>query len=235
MNVLFLAVLDNDLDGIQRNWEYCNAEERKQLLDHACAYGSAKIVRFLVEEEKIEFDEETMAKACKSYIFSRLKYREILKILIQNGARINRNCDYLDCAFTLSVQNGDLETVQIFLKHGFNPQKQLLFNLLSCAYKDHFHLFRALWSPEFSDFFYITIAKRKLEFALFIYEKCKLDIDLSNPRYKDFLSFQRIVTRTRHRAANKIISWWIPFCYNLKYECAKRIMEKSFSTYEKGF
>lgn len=58
-----------------------------------------------------------------------------------------------------------------------------------------------------------------------LYSKGVFDLKILSVRAQKYINLRQ---KAEVRAVNKIGSWWIPICYDLKRECGKRMMERGW-------
>lgn len=133
---------------------------------------------------------------------------EVVKFLYEKGVDIHSywNTSFLVSPICLACENGHLQIVRFLCEKGADVKANNNYAITSAMRKNYFDI------------------------ATYLYER---GAKLNAYEEKRLLKYIKMQQKRRVWAANKIGSWWIPICYDLKRNCGKRMMEKGWNRIQK--
>jgi ankyrin repeat protein len=211
------------------------AEVDDHNLSIACANGHIEVVKYIhslgVSVNPVNW-RGTAINLIK-YAATNKKGLEIVKFLHSNGADIHLDND---AAFIKACEFGMLDTAKYLFAHGANINANFGSPLIQAAQHGEFNTVCFLLKNGATNSmdFCATLACDNKHFdicKLFIAYGVKMN---SNKLLEKYILFSDKMTEKRRvKAANTIGTWWIPICYDLSRESGKRMMERSWTRYEK--
>jgi ankyrin repeat protein len=194
----------------------------------ACLFGHLETVKFLHENgaDLTAKNNIALKNACDN------GYLEVVKYLVENGVDVTVDDNYPLCG---SVNFGQLKVVQYLLENGADITARDNFSVKNSAKLRNFEMFTFLVSKgadvtannnEILKYCLTSGINNKVLKYLIIY--CNIDAQsLDKFTQKLFLlEKQKFID-----AANTIVNWWIPKCYDLKRESGQRMAERNFEKF----
>jgi hypothetical protein len=254
MNVLRIAVIEDDLAPIAINMDLYSKEQAFQLFKDACSLGRLEIVKFFVEQIGIldepylvpedEFFQDPEGCGYVAYVglsisTSSQKY-DVLDYLLSQDIDLMMKAEY-PSALENSVRNEDYPTFCTLLERGMRDNSGKC--LRESLKKPNITFFKKLFQKEggflerseIESLFVISTAYRNYEVSLFLEETYNLSLIENHPFYKAFASYKKVVERTRTKSSNKIRNWWGPLLRRINPEFVMKEAEESWKRVEKMY
>ncbi|NBV29665.1 hypothetical protein EBS02_11760 [bacterium] len=245
MNVLKLAVMEGDISPIIFNVHLLSQKNEYELFLDACAEDKLNIVEYFVERRNIlgiddlvpsdEFFEDFDGIGYTGYvgmsIAAKKKALSVLKYLVRMSNTIDYKADY-PSALYMSVVNSDYDTFSFLWSNGMRDFRDRA--LKESIRTDDFRFFKILYPKngctfsEESYLFHLAIANENLPVSFFLHELYELTPESDTEFYPKFMTYKKIILRTRTRAANKIRNWWGPLLRRINPEFSLREGEESW-------
>lgn len=244
MNVLKLAVMEGDISPIIFNVHLLSAKDEYKLFLEACAENKLNIVEHFVEMRGIlgllnlvpsgDFFEDPDGCGYPGYagmsIAAKKKALPVLTYLVEKSEIMNYNSDLPNALF-MTVVNRDYDAFSFLWSKGMRDFRDRA--LKESIRATDYRFFRTLYPTNghtFSDenyLFQLAIANENFPVSFFLHELYGLTPE-DTEFYPKFMTYKKIILRTRTRAANKIRNWWGPLLRRINPEFSLREGEESW-------
>ena len=204
--------------------------QREYTFNLTCENGHLEVVKYLVSKG-YRINNSAIIVACKK------GHLEIIKFLIEAHDFID-----LGSAVNYASTNGHLEVVKYLVTQGADIQSNDNV-IITTLQNGHLKVLKYLMSqgidiknPKYRPFMWIFWAESLGHFEMVKY-LVSLGVPIvyvENERCKAYLSFcERMEEKKPIRAQKKIYFWWIQICYNPETNVGKRMLEKSWTEFDK--
>jgi ankyrin repeat protein len=230
-----------------------NAPTTPNSLFYAVRYGSLDIVKFLVERNLVNVNENYVYSTpiYEAIVYNRV---EVGEYLLEKGAVIDTVCmldvikksslefvrmcvnfynpslGLLNDMLYIACDVGSLETVDFLVSRGADVRSmsdEALRTVSRNGYVDVVeYLIRAGANVHADDDAAVRMASLNKHFEV-VRVLCEAGANrtMIHPKSEKYL---QLIERTRDRAQKKIYFWWIPICYDPKRDSGKRMMARSW-------
>lgn len=223
------ACLKGDFDEVKKLLR--NGGDKDDGLYWACAKGNLELVKYFVQ---IGANPCPPANYYNDYPLGAAfekGHLEVLKFLVEKGANIRV---YQDLPFRTAALKGYFNIVKFLVEKGADIHADDDYAICAASFRGHLDIVKYLVQNGAK----VTARNNYSVVEAFFNGHFEIvDYLLQNganellieKRYKRYIILRQ---RVEIRAANKIGSWWIPFCYDLNRASGQRMMERGWARIE---
>ena len=226
--------MEDDCEYISKNLK--DLKDDPQVFITACEMGSKKCIKFLIQEYNALKDKSLCFRALLATI---QKNNFILtKYLFENGAIIdNENGSIL--MFRACIENNN-DIVKLLLDNIILPDEKCFKILIAQGCNDLFKFLFKHSNVKPVDCIYYSYFLHEYDILFFLHDQ-GITYDSPTVSYHENFKknidekiyvYDKIIDKTRNKAARKIYFWWIPICYDLNRQSGKNMMNKILNRIE---
>ncbi len=234
MTYLNIAAQEDDCEYLAHNFE--SLQKTPEVFFSACEMDSKNCVKFLIHEYGALKDKNACYQAFSILITK--NNVTLAKYLFEHGATVEFD-DGKSLMYKACLENNE-KMVSLFLDNNILPNEKCYKILITQGFNSLFKFLFKKSNVVPLQCIYMSYVMEEYDILFFLYdhgvkynsEKLSYAVCFKKEIDDKIQLYDKIVKRTKDRAARKIYFWWIPICYDLNRQCGKNMMNKILNRIE---